>query len=246
MHVHLVNSLNRHQYLDEIEQMHRHRHRVFVESLGWRALESPDKLDIDEFDNSNAHYLIAVDHHGVRGSARLMPSWRPNMLNTLFPEFARGNPPIGPGIWEWTRHAPGAAEFSREVNNEVRHLISIAALEFAASRGIDTYTGIVDTRFVGRVTEMGWWVEPLGEPINYGEGMAFGFRMSVETDHLTRLRESLGRRAPALLEMPQGIDVATSRLARRSMEIAASDSTLSLEKAEEALRVIEGALEPGA
>src|SRR5690242_919851 len=101
MRVHVVHTNNRAIYLDEIEAMHRHRYEVFAEERGWRALESPDRLDIDEFDTEHATYLMALGEAGaVVGSARLIPSWRPNMMRTLFPEYCNGNVPIGPGIWE--------------------------------------------------------------------------------------------------------------------------------------------------
>ena len=135
MQVHIVNSGNRHQYLDEIE-MHRDRYRVFVDLMGWRALASPDRLDIDEFDNANATYLVAIDTSGVvRGSCRLMPSWRPNMLKSLFPEYVDGDVPTGPGIWEWTRHDPGDPDWPREITHPTRIALHIAIHEFAASRG---------------------------------------------------------------------------------------------------------------
>src|SRR5690349_9468841 len=143
MHVHVINASNRRQYLDEIEQMHRHRHRVFVGAMGWKALDSPDGLDIDEFDTPNATYLIAIDGDGiVRGSCRLIPSWRPHMLRNLFADYVEGEAPNGPGVWEWTRHAPGDRSFAKEINHEVRFLINIAVYEFAASRGIETFIGI--------------------------------------------------------------------------------------------------------
>jgi acyl-homoserine lactone synthase len=237
MYVHVINSGNRHIYLDEIEQMHRHRHRVFVGQMGWKALESPDGLDIDEFDTPNATYLCVIDREGVvRGSCRLLPSWRPHMLQNLFRDYVEGEPPVGPSIWEWTRHAPGDREFSKEVNHEARFLLNIGVHEFAASRGIETFIGIVDCQLVPRVIDFGWKVEPIGLPMNYGEGVGYAFRMNVNLANNEKLRGRLGRTGTVLVEMPHGLTAKDGALARRTIELAISLPPSSLNKAEEALR----------
>jgi N-acyl-L-homoserine lactone synthetase len=221
MQVHLVNGANRRHYLDEIEAMHRHRHRIFVDLMKWRALESPDRLDIDEFDNAHASYLILLDSHGeVRGSGRLIPSWRPNIFGSLFPEYAAEGPPVGPMIWEWSRHAPGDPRFSEEVNRQARLLLNIAVLEFAASRGIEAFTAILDTRMLDRTHAVGWRPRPLGMPRSYGEGSAVGVQLDVDPDHLTMLRERANRADPVLIEVPAALPEKQFRSARRSIELA--------------------------
>ena len=236
MHVHVVNSGNRHQYLDEIEQMHRHRHRVFVETMGWRALESPDGLDIDQFDTPYATYLVAIDDGAVRGSLRLIPSWRPHMLKNLFRDYIEGEAPSGPGVWEWTRHAPGDKAFEKDINHQARFLLNIAAHEFAASRGIETFIGIADCQIVPRMMDLGWRVEPIGMPVNYGEGVCYAFKMNVEPANNDRLRARLGRTGTVLVEMPRGLVAEEGAMARRTIELAMSLPPASLNKAEEALR----------
>jgi acyl-homoserine lactone synthase len=220
MKVHVITAANRRQYLDEIEEMHRHRYRLFVDLMGWRALESPDRLDIDEFDNSNATYLIAINATGVVcGSARMMPTWRPHMLKNLFPEYVQGEVPVGPGIWEWTRHAPGDPAFSKEDNRAARAALHVGILEFAVSRGIDVLTGIVETRVLPKMLDMGWTCEPLGMPVEYGEGVAVAFRAHVDPANIERIRSRIERSDPVLVEMPRGL-LAEGGLGRRAVELA--------------------------
>jgi N-acyl-L-homoserine lactone synthetase len=220
MKVHVVTASNRSQYLDEIEEMHRHRYRLFVDLMGWRALESADRLDIDEFDNPNATYLIALNSAGaVCGSARLMPTWRPHMLKTLFPEYVHGEVPVGPGIWEWTRHAPGDPLFSKEDNRAARAALHVGIMEFAISRGIDALTGIVETRVLPKMLDMGWKCEPLGLPVEYGEGVAVAFKARIDAINIDRIRERMRRYDPVLIEMPRGLSV-DGRLGRRAVELA--------------------------
>jgi N-acyl-L-homoserine lactone synthetase len=236
MHVHVINTANRAQYLDEVEQMHRHRHRIFAELMGWKALESPDGLDIDEFDTPNATYLVAIDNGVVRGSLRLIPSWRPHMLKTLFRSYVEGDPPAGPGVWEWTRHAPGDPAFGREKNHQVRFLLNIAVYEFAASRGIDTFTGIADCQIVPRMIDLGWKVDPIGLPVNYGEGVGYAFKMHVDHANNDRLRARLGRDNTVLVEMPRGLVAEEGRMARRAVELAMDLPARKIGRAEEVLR----------
>jgi acyl-homoserine lactone synthase len=241
MKVHVVTPANRRQYLDELEAMHRHRYRLFVDLMGWRALMSADRLDIDEFDNPNATYLIALDPDGrVCGSARLMPSWRPHMLKTLFPEYVQGDVPVGPGIWEWTRHAPGGPDFTREENQMARAALHVGIMEFALSRGIDTLTGIVETRVVPKMLDMGWRCEPLGSPVEYGEGVAFAFRADVDAANIDRIRARIGRADPMLVEMPRGL-AAEGHLGRHAVELAMRLPTATLPAAEARLLDLVGA-----
>jgi acyl-homoserine lactone synthase len=221
MRVHVVNAANRALYLDELEAMHRHRYRLFVELMGWRALECEDKLDIDEFDNPAATYLLAIDDDGVlRGSGRLIPSWRPHMLKNLFPEYVDGEVPTGPQIWEWTRHAPGDPAFPGAVNKRVKAALHIGMLEFAASRGIEAFTGILETRILAPALESGWRIKPLGLPRDYGEGEALGVIIRFDPDFLDIARARHGRYDPVLVEMPCGIPADAAQLARRSIELA--------------------------
>lgn len=236
MHVHVVHSGNRRQYLDEIEQMHRHRHRVFVGMMGWKALESPDGLDIDEFDTPNATYLIAIDNGVVRGSLRLIPSWRPHMLKNLFPDYIEREAPTGPSVWEWTRHAPGDKDFPRDINHQVRFLLNIAVYEFAASRGIETFIGIADCQIVPRMVDLGWKVEPIGLPVNYGEGVAYAFSMQVDHANHDRLRARLERHNSVLVEMPSGLVAEQGRMARLAIELAMDLPPAKINRAEAALR----------
>jgi acyl-homoserine lactone synthase len=220
MRVHVVNAGNRSLYLDEIEAMHRHRYEIFVEERGWKALESPDRLDIDEFDTSDATYLIAIDRRAsVMGSARLIPSWRPNMLKTLFPEYCAGPVPTGPGIWEWTRHATPGRRHSKDFNIAVQCLLNMAVLEFAQSRAIDSFIGILEASLLPYTIELGWNSLPLGSPHPYGEGVAIAIQSAVRPGHLQQLRKAGGISDGILIEAP-GYQGERGQLVRHWLDLA--------------------------
>lgn len=217
MHVHVITAANRALYPGEIEAMHRHRHEIFAKHYGWTALESPDGLDIDEFDTPHTVYFVALDKEGVlRGCDRVIPSWRPHMLTHLFPEYARDIIPTGPSIWEWSRHAPGHPEWSESLNRAARLLSSIALLEFAASRGIEGYTGILEARALPMAARVGWKPQRLGPNVRYGEGESVACLCPADLTLLPRLRRMAGRCDPVMIELPaQAKSRAPAELAAR-------------------------------
>lgn len=202
MKVHIVTAANRDRYGRELEQMHRQRHEVFVGGLGWTELAQRDGLERDQFDDGSAAYLLAMENGDVQGSLRLLPTWRRCMLTECWPQsVTRGEPPRGPGVWEWTRWCPGTLARPKTLVRARRALI-LAALEFARSRLIETYVTFCDTKFVGQLVELGWNPEPLGLPEPYRQGQAVGVVWPVEDGLLERTRALFKVRDPVSLEAP--------------------------------------------
>ena len=82
MKVNVVTSANRRQYLDEIEAMHRHRYRLFVDLMGWRALQSePSACDL---------LITDLTMPGMTGVdlARKVSALRPNLPIILTSGFS--------------------------------------------------------------------------------------------------------------------------------------------------------------
>jgi acyl homoserine lactone synthase len=93
-----------HCFGDALASQARLRHRVFVER---RHLdhETYDGMEYDAFDTPAAYYLVwRDDSYCVRGLIRLLPTTRPYMLQTCWPELvAEGPTPAAPDLWEITR-----------------------------------------------------------------------------------------------------------------------------------------------
>jgi len=83
-----------------------YRHKVFIQKLGWQ-LQCEDGLEYDQFDRDNTFYVAATDDEGaVIGTARLLPTTRPYLLNTVFPQLMNGlDLPHSDDIWELSRFA---------------------------------------------------------------------------------------------------------------------------------------------
>lgn len=232
MRVHVVHAHNRQLYLDEIEAMHRHRYQVFVEERGWQALRSDDGLDIDEFDNEFATYLIAIDDLGdVAGSARLIPSWRPNMLKNLYPEYCSASVPVGPGIWEWSRHATPGKRFSITRNVRTQLVLNVGIIEFGLSRAMEQVYGVLESELMPWTAQLGWDSRLLGPALAYGEGFAVASISSIRLAQLQQLRAEARLREPVLLEAP-GFSGERGRIARRWLETAARLSEAELQQAD--------------
>lgn len=200
MKAHLVEAGNKSAYGKELAAMHRQRHRLFVETLGWKDLSRPDGLEVDSYDDDRASYLVILDAHGsVRGSARFLPTVGPHMLPEIFPHLLDRALPRGPTILEWSRHAPGDPAWPPPVNAAARIALHLGVLEFARLRGITAFTAVMETWLVKRARAFGWPCEPLGPARPYGEGTAQAVLNPVLPAHLDWLRARTGRRDPVLV-----------------------------------------------
>ena len=108
-------------FIDEIADMHRLRHRVFKERLDWDVLASGD-MEIDEFDALHPAYLLQRANDGrVQGCVRLLPSTGPTMLRDAFPILLDGtSAPASSSVWESSRFALDIGADAREGGSRSR------------------------------------------------------------------------------------------------------------------------------
>jgi N-acyl-L-homoserine lactone synthetase len=162
--------------------MHRDRKRVFVDLLKWEVPVINGEFEIDQFDDASAVYLICADDQGNhRGSIRLLPTNRPHILGTLFPDLCEGPVPTGPNIYEITRccFSPRIRATERL---RVRNQLATAAVEFALFNGIDAFTCVADGGWYSQILAMGWMCEPLGLPRLLANSMTGALKISITRD----------------------------------------------------------------
>jgi N-acyl-L-homoserine lactone synthetase len=128
-----------HLFGDALADQHRFRYRQFIVRAGW-DVPHVYGMEYDQFDTPAAVYLLWRDHAArVRGMVRLLPTTRPYMTDTLWPELApEEGLPHADHIWENTRFAVDrdlAAPLRKKVTSE----LILASLEFGLSRGIERY-----------------------------------------------------------------------------------------------------------
>jgi N-acyl-L-homoserine lactone synthetase len=145
--------------------MHHHRKRVFVDTLGWRIGPRESWLEVDQFDDEFAVYIIAVnDEERHLGSVRLLPTTRPHMLSTVFADLCPQGAPAGPDVWEISRFLATPEGSCGGNILKVHRLLAHALVEFAEANAIARYTLVAETRRMPALLSVGWSVLPLSLP----------------------------------------------------------------------------------
>lgn len=187
-------------------EMHHDRKQVFVDRFGWRLPAKGSWLEVDQFDDDYAIYLLARSPEGRhRGSVRLLPSSRPHMLNTLFNHLCPNGVPDGDDCWEVSRlvtsppDAPGTAVL------RVHRLLALALVEFALDNGINRYTLVAEAHRVPALLSVGWPVIPLGLPTLVDGEQLQALQIELRPGTLEDMRRRLRVDAPVLrvLEAPR-------------------------------------------
>jgi N-acyl-L-homoserine lactone synthetase len=79
--------------------MFRARKEIFVDLLGWEVPVIDGQYEIDEFDTERATYVLLSDPAGDHlGSARLLPTDGPHLLEAHFPHLCDEASPLGPDL----------------------------------------------------------------------------------------------------------------------------------------------------
>jgi acyl-homoserine lactone synthase len=182
-----VDSTNRAHEHRALRTMFEARKRVFIDLLKWDLPALADRFELDQFDDEHAIYLIVTD--GVAehlASARLLPTIRPALLDSLFPGLVAGEVPQGPDVLEVTRFclSPGIGARRRRA---ARDALLAGLVDFALAHGIQTYTGVAELPWFRQIQSFGWACSALGEPMLH-RGTA-----------LTALRIDIDRGTPARL-----------------------------------------------
>ena len=182
-----------------LREMFAARKQVFVDLLGWDVPVIEGRYEVDQFDDGDATYLIVPDDEGGHlGSARLLATTRPHILDSLFPQLCAVTLPRGPDTFEITRFCLARAlDASRRL--EVRNRLVSGLADYALEHGIRTYTGVADFSWLQQILAFGWDCRPLGLPVRLGGRMLGALRIDIDADTPDRLAAN-GIYRPAALE----------------------------------------------
>ena len=165
-----------------LRSMFEARKQVFVDLLKWDVPVLDGRYEIDQFDDEHAVYLIVADDAGGHlGSARLLPTTRPHILDSLFPSLCAGDPPRSSGCFEITRFCLGRNQTARERLETRNRLVSAIALH-ALDNGISTYTGVAELGWLQQILAFGWRCRPLGLPSMIGGRTLGALRIDIDAD----------------------------------------------------------------
>jgi N-acyl-L-homoserine lactone synthetase len=182
-----VSESNHIHQSDVLRAMFEARKQVFIDLLKWPLPVVAERYEIDQFDDRHAVYLIITDDDGRHlGSARLLASIRPGILNTLFTDLCDFGVPVGPHVYEITRFclSRGLRASARRI---VRDCLVIAIAHHALANGITTYTGVAEWGWMQQILSFGWQCRPLGVPKEH-EGTVLGaLCIDIAADTIARL-----------------------------------------------------------
>lgn len=132
------------------EALGRYRFEVFVQRLGWPLRDCEAGREQDEFDTSDAVYVVAVSDQGgdVCGCARLLPTTRPYLLSQVFPNLVDGPLPSSPFVWELSRFAALPTNSAWARGSRLQRDVFRAALFEARARGAQQVVGVVSPAIV--------------------------------------------------------------------------------------------------
>ena len=183
------------------------RKRVFVDLLKWDVPVIDGRYEIDQFDDDHAAYIIVPDQEGGHaGSARLLKTIRPHILDTLFPDLCAAEPPRGAAILEITRFCLDRSLGARE-RLETRNLLVSALVRYALDHRIAAFTGVAEMSWLQQILAFGWRCRPLGLPRRIDGTMLGALRIDI-TAETPALLGANGIYCPAPLEQIRFLEAA--------------------------------------
>ena len=195
----LVLPETRFAYAGALMQMHHDRKQVFVDRLGWQLPSNGSWLEVDEFDNDYAVYMLARSEDGRhQGSVRLLPSTRPHMLASTFSQLCEGGAPVGEDCWEISRLVTNPAHAAGTSVLKLHRMLALALVEFAICNGIKRYSLVAEAGRVPALLSVGWPVFPLGLPTWVGDEQLQALQINLAGDTLGAMRTRLRIDQPVL------------------------------------------------
>jgi N-acyl-L-homoserine lactone synthetase len=176
----VVRANNRGYFSKQIDSMFEDRKRVFVDLLRWDLPVSDSRLELDQFDDEYAVYLIISDSTGNHmGSVRLLRADRPHILGDLFPYLCARSVPADSSTMEITRLCL-SPELPAAQRLHIRNRLISAMVDYALAEGVNAFSGVVTARFLSQILMMGWRCRSLGTPRMVNGSTIGAFRIDID------------------------------------------------------------------
>jgi acyl-homoserine lactone synthase len=188
--IYILSGYDAARYPALMEQVHRLRHQVFVEELGWSDLASPDGLERDQFDRPDVVHHICERDGKVVGYQRMLPTVEPHLLSDVFPELCQGPLPRGLDTYELTRYcvAPSYREGRRGVSSVGSELMA-AFVEWGLACNVNKVIIEFETIWVLRSLQLKFLVRPLGFETKIGKQQIVATLLEFNRSTLQAIRD---------------------------------------------------------
>ncbi len=179
------------------------RKSVFVDLLKWDVPVLDGRYEVDQFDDIHATYLILAEPDGTHlGSARLLPTTRPHILDSFYADLCEDAPPRDADTFEITRFCLDRRLSARE-RRQVRDTLVSALVDHALATGITAYSAIAEMGWFQQILAFGWHCMPLGLPQVIDGTMLAALRIEI-TPETPNLLEA-GRATAAALRVDRRV-----------------------------------------
>jgi len=200
--IHVVNATNQGEYLNEMEQVWRLRHRVFVEGKGWSELAKPDGREIDQFDTPSAIHFLLMRGREVVAYSRLLPTAGPHLLSDVFPKLCQEPLPRDHATYEWTRQAVSPEYRVRGKAPPLTYDLVAGIVEWGLSNGVSRITAQIPMSYLLRMLQLHFRARPLGLPVEIAGESIIAVAAEFDGATLARVNQIRGDSRSILASVP--------------------------------------------
>jgi N-acyl-L-homoserine lactone synthetase len=180
--LHILTDTSSPQGAIALRSMFEARKRVFVDLLGWDVPVLAGRYEVDQFDDVHCAYLVLADSSGAHlASARLLPTLRPHILDSLYPHLCDDAAPCGPDIFEITRFCL-ERDLSTRDRRRARDTLICGLVDHALANGLRAYTAIAEQRWLDQIQDFGWRTRPLGPERREGTTRLGAVEILIDAD----------------------------------------------------------------
>jgi acyl-homoserine lactone synthase len=190
--IHIVTHDNSHLYKDQMEDTFRIRYAIYVKGRGWKALDRPDKREIDQFDTEQARYLVVLEGSRVIGGMRMVPTTAPTLMSDLFPQLCIRPLIRRPDVFELSRIFVIPEKRGEKARPHIEDILLCGIMEYGLEEGIAQFTIVLETWWLPRLQDRGWRVTPLGLPEDIDSMSTIAVAVEVADDSVAQLRQDRG------------------------------------------------------
>ena len=142
----------------------------------------------------------------------MLPTVRPHLLDSVYPELCEERLPRDPSIWEWTRFAVSKTERKRgNILSPVGLRLLAGIVEWGLANGIGSIVIEMNPIWILRLLQLRFRVVPLGSIRKIGGADTIAVKADFSRSTLHRLRALMGSTGTVIEIWPDPTSGSTKR-----------------------------------